>query len=193
MKESIAERIHAAQSTKVDTAPCGGMMRRRRRDGKRPRPHAILRGPSGSAARRRVRLIVYWSIPEQMAVARQIATLFAQRVNFETKDDSTGVWIRDPGRVWASTMPDDVRVEAVIDVAQSPSSSSYTPARASARQCRACKSRTGRAGRDGDAATCWVDYFRRLDRTCQDASPNGGIRTSTCPPAQTGGPASTSK
>jgi hypothetical protein len=31
--------------------------------------------------------------PQQTAVARQIATLFAQRVNFETKDDSTSVWI----------------------------------------------------------------------------------------------------
>ena len=78
-------------------------------------------------------------------------------------------------------MTDAVPVEAVIDVAQSTSSSSYTAARASARRWRACKSRTGRAGRDGDAATCWADYFRRLDRTCQDASPNGGIRTSTCP------------
>jgi len=29
--------------------------------------------------------------PQQTAVARQIATLFAQRVNFETKDDSTAV------------------------------------------------------------------------------------------------------
>jgi len=50
--------------------------------------------------------------------------LFAQRVNFETKDDSTGVWMRNPGRVRARTMPDGVRVEAVIDVAQSTSSSS---------------------------------------------------------------------
>ena len=29
--------------------------------------------------------------PQQPAVARQIATLFAQRLNFETKDDSTAV------------------------------------------------------------------------------------------------------
>ncbi len=63
--------------------------------------------------------------PQQTAVARQIATLFAQRVNFETKDDSTaGVWIRNPGRLRAHTMPDGVRVAAVIDVAQSTSSSS---------------------------------------------------------------------
>jgi hypothetical protein len=87
--------------------------------------------------------------PQQTAVAHQIATLFAQRINFETKDDSTGVWIRYPGRVRARTMPDAVRVETLIDVAQS-TSSSYTAARASARRRRACKSRTGR---DGDATS----------------------------------------
>jgi len=67
---------------------------------------------------------------QEMGVARQIATTFAQRVNFEMKDDSTGVWIRDPGRVKTLTVPDAVRVEAVIDAAQSTSTASYTAARA---------------------------------------------------------------
>ena len=66
--------------------------------------------------------------PQETSVARQIATTFAQRVKFEMKDDSTGVWIRDPGRVKTLTVPDAVRVEAVIDAAQSTSSASYAAA-----------------------------------------------------------------
>src|SRR5712671_6341225 len=34
---------------------------------------------------------------------------------------------------------------------------------------------------------CGADYCSRLDPTCENASPNGGIRTSTCPPAQSRG------
>lgn len=66
--------------------------------------------------------------PQETRVARLIATTFAQRVNFEMKDDSSGLWIRDPGRVKALTVPDAVRIEAVIDAAQSTSPASYSAA-----------------------------------------------------------------
>jgi hypothetical protein len=60
--------------------------------------------------------------------ARLIARNFARRVNFEMKDDTSGVWIRDPGRVKTLTVPDAVRIEAVIDAAQSTLPAPYSAA-----------------------------------------------------------------
>ncbi len=68
--------------------------------------------------------------PQETVSARLIATTFAQRVNFEMKDDTSGVWIRDPGRVKTLTVPDAARIEAVIDAAQSTLPASYSAAAA---------------------------------------------------------------
>ncbi len=65
---------------------------------------------------------------KETASARMIAALFKERARFETRDDATGVWIRDPGKVKAQKVSDAVRMAISIDAAQSTLPASYDAA-----------------------------------------------------------------
>jgi hypothetical protein len=68
--------------------------------------------------------------PSHVTVARQLAALFRDRVQYEVKDDSTGIWIRDPYRIQGRALLDAVQVEFVIDGANSTAAASYAAASA---------------------------------------------------------------
>ena len=68
--------------------------------------------------------------PNDATLARQLADLFRERVQYEVKDDSSGIWMRDPFRIQGRALRDAVQIEAVIDGASSTAVASYAAAEA---------------------------------------------------------------